>query len=470
VNLGLLAARPILIEPNLEAWREAARPLLQKGIAPDLINFVDRATPGSDFLFHDPLPTSEKQLNLRVPSTFLRRAETVSRHRNPDRWNLLYRLLWRMQSQRELLNIEVDDDVAAFRKLEHQVSRDLHKMHAFVRFRRITDSNQETYVAWYEPDHFILPLAAPFFAERFAVMRWVILTPDASMAWDPTTCNVTFGPGVARDKAPAEDELEDLWRTYYGSIFNPARTNLKAMRTEMPGRYWKNLPELQAVPSLLEQADKRIAAMIQESSAVNATSWVPAEHSLPILRQAISQCRGCALHACATQAVFGTGPQSARIVLVGEQPGDEEDQRGEPFIGPAGRLLDELLREARIDRSALYVTNAVKHFKFVLRGKRRLHESPRLSEINACRPWLLAELDALEPDLVVCLGASAAKSLLGGKFALMRERGKLVSSAWAPRVLATLHPSAILRASDPDRARELRAMLLADLAEVKKLA
>jgi DNA polymerase len=150
-------------------------------------------------------------------------------------------------------------------------------------------------------------------------------------------------------------------------------------------------------------------------------------------------------------------------MLIGEQPGDEEDRMGEPFTGPAGRLLDVLLAEAEIDRSSVYVTNAVKHFKFTERGKRRLHENPRASEIFACRPWLLAELEAVQPELVVCLGGTASKSLFGSSFGLMRERGKLLSSPYAERVIATLHPSAILRAIDPERAAQMRSMLISDL-------
>jgi uracil-DNA glycosylase len=466
---GLLA-QPVLIEPNFQAWREAARPLLEGGIAPELIDFVDHGSPGSNFLFSAAFAPAQKRLSPRVPATFLRRADTVSRHRSPTRWNLLYRILWRLQTNRDLLKITVDDDVIAFVRLEHQVARDLHKMHAFVRFRQVMDHGQEHYVAWYQPDHLVVPLAAPFFAERFAVMRWSILTPDGSVRWDPEKKETEFGPGVPREMAPQGDELEDLWRTYYGSIFNPARTNLRSMRTEMPTRYWKNLPEIASVPSMLAEAEQRMGKMIEQAPSVDAKTFVPRDHRLPVLRQAIPQCRGCELHACATQAVFGAGSETAKMVFVGEQPGDEEDRRGEPFVGPAGRVLNELLAEAGIDRNDLYVTNAVKHFKFVMRGKRRLHESPRLSEINACRPWLLAELDALQPELVVCLGASAAKSLLGAKFALMRERGKLVAGPWTPRVVATLHPSAILRASDPVRAAEMRGMLLTDLQQIKLLA
>jgi uracil-DNA glycosylase len=461
--------RTIRIEPNLAAWREAARPLLQSGVPPDSVTFVDTNSTESSALFLSEQPTLAPHPRPHVPAEFLRRAESIACHRSPERWNLLYRLLWRLQSNRNLLHIDVDDDVVKFRKLEHQVMRDLHKMHAFVRFRRVSDGSGEAYVAWYQPDHFVLPLAASFFAERFAVMRWAILTPDGSIRWDPAAKTIEFGPAVPREMAPREDELEELWRTYYGSIFNPARTNLTAMRAEMPARYWKNLPEIQSLPGLLTQADERVAGMIERQSTLNAAPWVPEEHALPVLRDAIPKCRGCELYSCATQAVFGAGPERASLVLVGEQPGDEEDRRGQPFVGPAGRLLDELLNEAEIERSATYVTNAVKHFKFVLRGKRRLHESPRLSEINACRPWLVAELEAVQPALVVCLGASAAKSLLGAKFALMRDRGRLVSSPWAKQALATLHPSAILRAPDPERAAAMRAMLLADLKLAKSL-
>lgn len=463
MNRTVGIARPVSIEPTLAAWREAARPLLKAGIHPHQVDFIDTATASTPSLFPAEQPTTFAFSNPHVPIAFLRRAEFVACHRSPDRWNILYSLLWRLQSNRDLLHIAVDDDVTDLRRLEHQVSRDLHKMHAFVRFRRVEDAQGEAFIAWYQPDHRILPLAAPFFAERFAIMRWSILTPDASMHWDPATKRVEFGPGVDRHMAPEADDLEAMWRTYYGSIYNPARTNLRAMRSEMPVRYWKNLPEIDSVPTLLQQAEERVATMVNQQSKSNAESWVPSEHTLPVLRQAIPDCRGCELYACATQAVFGAGPEQAKLLLVGEQPGDEEDRQGQPFVGPAGRLLDELLAEAGIDRSAAYVTNAVKHFKFVQRGKRRLHENPRLGEITACRPWLLAELDAVQPAIVVCLGASAAKSLLGAKFSLMRERGNFVTSPWAEKVLATLHPSAVLRAPDPQRRAEMRSALLADL-------
>jgi uracil-DNA glycosylase family protein len=196
----------------------------------------------------------------------------------------------------------------------------------------------------------------------------------------------------------------------------------------------------------------------------SAAPFVPAKHSLTILKPAVQECRGCELYKFPIQAVFGDGAAHAPIMLVGEQPGDEEDKRGEPFVGPAGRVLNEILEEIGIERKQVYVTYAVKHFKFIERGKRRLHQPPRLSEIVACKPWLEAELDAIKPRVVVCLGATAAKSVLGTKFGLMKDRGKVVESMYSKQVVATIHPSAVLRAADSDMRQRLRGFLKDDLA------
>jgi DNA polymerase len=176
-------------------------------------------------------------------------------------------------------------------------------------------------------------------------------------------------------------------------------------------------------------------------------------------------CRGCDLYRDATQTVFGEGPTDARLVFVGEQPGDSEDRRGAPFVGPAGEVFDRALAQAGLDRRSVYVTNAVKHFKFVVqRGGRRIHQTPRPVEINACRPWLEAELAAIRPELLVCLGASASKALLGPDFRLMKERGRFMKqTGWAPKVMATLHPSAVLRGETPGAQEALYGLLLGDL-------
>ena len=205
------------------------------------------------------------------------------------------------------------------------------------------------------------------------------------------------------------------------------------------------------------------------SNLLTATEFVPTHPTLAALREAIQHCRGCDLYRYATQAVLGEGPKSARIVMVGEQPGDAEDRQGHPFVGPAGKLLNRALKDAGIERSEVYVNNAVKHFKFEERGKKRLHKKPRMSEIKACRPWLEAELTVVQPRIIICLGATAAQSILGPKYRLTKERGKFVEHAWAPLVTATIHPSAILRAPDAERRHEEYHGLVADLKRVKEV-
>jgi len=201
---------------------------------------------------------------------------------------------------------------------------------------------------------------------------------------------------------------------------------------------------------------------------LSAAPFVPDSTSLKTLEAAAEKCRGCDLYKAATQVVFGAGPKRARIVLVGEQPGDQEDRQGEPFVGPAGALLDKALADAGIPRDQIFLTNAVKHFKWEPRGKRRIHKKPRMSEVKACRPWLEAELRAVQPAVVVCLGATAAQSMLGASFKLMTQRGQVVSSPIASRVVATIHPSAVLRAPDSEGRRAAYEMLVADLKVVAK--
>jgi DNA polymerase len=193
----------------------------------------------------------------------------------------------------------------------------------------------------------------------------------------------------------------------------------------------------------------------------SAAPFVPPTRNIAKLRAAAPACRGCHLYEQATQVVFGEGPPDARIIMIGEQPGDEEDTKGHPFVGPAGRLLNKALQETGLDREKIYVTNAVKHFKFVARGKRRIHAKPTAVEISACRPWLEAEIEALEPELIVCLGATAAQSLMGREFRITVHRGKFFPHRFAKEIVATIHPSAILRAQD--RTKEEYQLFLNDL-------
>lgn len=204
-----------------------------------------------------------------------------------------------------------------------------------------------------------------------------------------------------------------------------------------------------------------------------AAAYLPEERSLKVLSEAVQHCHGCDLYRNATQAVFGemessgTGgrPRSAEMMLIGEQPGDREDREGHPFVGPAGKLLDQCLEEAGIDRKAVYVTNAVKHFKWEPRGKLRIHKKPTSSEIFACRPWLDAELQAIHPAMIVCLGASAAQSLLGSKFKVTESHGTLQQVEGLPPILATFHPAAVLRSTSEEERRRQTAELISDLAK-----
>jgi uracil-DNA glycosylase len=229
---------------------------------------------------------------------------------------------------------------------------------------------------------------------------------------------------------------------------DPQIRRLTAMAAEARRGAWR-----------LEQAEMREV----ETKGPGAAPFVPANASLPALREAAAHCTGCDLYRHATQTVFGRGPADARIVLVGEQPGDQEDLKGAPFVGPAGEVLDRALREVGLDRERVYVTNAVKHFKFELRGRRRIHQTPRLGEMAACRPWLEAELAVIRPEVLVALGATAARALFGTDFRLMKERGRVVSSRWAAKSLATIHPSAVLRGPDEAAQAELYKLLVEDL-------
>jgi uracil-DNA glycosylase family protein len=316
-------------------------------------------------------------------------------------------------------------------------------MHAFVRFREVGREQKSHFVAWFEPEHHIVELAASFFARRFADMPWSILTPDVCAHWDGHAVSIT--PGVAKREAPTADRLEETWRRYYASIFNPARLKVQVMSKEMPRKYWRNLPEASMIKPLKPPKANDTANKMARKQA----------DDIKTLREEAADCRACPLYKNATQTVFGEGRQTARIMLVGEQPGDKEDLAGKPFVGPAGQMLDRALEEAGIDRRTVYVTNAVKHFKFVPRGKIRLHQKPNTPEIRACRQWYERELAAIKPDLVVAMGATAAQSVFGKITPINKNRGRPIDLDDGTRALVTVHPSYLLRLPDADaKARE----------------
>jgi uracil-DNA glycosylase len=206
----------------------------------------------------------------------------------------------------------------------------------------------------------------------------------------------------------------------------------------------------------------------EKAGNVSASDFLPRNRSLESLRQAAKSCKGCDLYVNATQTVFGDGPGHASVMLVGEQPGDIEDQKGEPFVGPAGRMLDRALEDARISRNEVYVTNAVKHFKWIWRGKRRLHQKPSVRQVVACRPWLEVEIEVVQPEILVCLGATAAQSVTGKSVAIMKERGKFMDSVLGKLTFVTIHPSAILRQRDNDEREQEYRRFASELKLVKR--
>jgi probable DNA metabolism protein len=460
----LILARPA---PGFEGFRGAARRLLASNTPPEEITW--QAPSGQVELFgHEAMPVEPSGApRPRVPKAYVELAEPASFHRDTARFDVLYRVLYRLLNGEPcLLDVASDQDVTRLRGLAQSVQRDVHKMHAFVRFRRVLTADGERFVAWHRPEHPILQLAAPFFRDRFPSMHWSILTPDASCFWDGK--ELVFAAGAPRSAAPSTDELEDMLLTYYRAIFNPARLNLRAMQAEMPVKHWPTLPEARVIGELLRDSPGRVRQMLESAESASA-AFLPDVETLASLAAAAAGCTACPLHAPATRTVFGEGPAAAELMLVGEQPGDEEDLQGRPFVGPAGRVLNEALERAGIERSDVYVTNAVKHFKFMPRGKRRLHQRPRAGEVISCRAWLDAELRAIKPRVIVCLGNTAAQSFLGNRFNLQRYRGHAFRTPWAEVWLATYHPAAILRALTSEARDEAFAALVADLRTARQV-
>ena len=462
-------AEQITFAPNFVAWQKSARRALANDLAPENIVWEELGSdqPALAMCDEHEAPNNASNTRFRVPKSFVESAIRVACHRDPKRWALLYRILWRLtHGEPHLLEITVDPDVNDLMRMDKAVRHDVHKMRAFVRFRAIEHRGATWHVAWFEPEHHIVELNAPFFRDRFANMHWSILTSTRCVHWDGT--DFSFTTGVPKSEAPSSDAMEELWRTYYGNIFNPARVKTTAMQKEMPKRYWKNLPEAELIPTLLEEAPARVEKMLLDSEArtiheSHSVAQPPLTNDWNKLREAACTCQACPLWRNATQTVFGEGPTSAEMMLVGEQPGDVEDRGGRAFIGPAGQLLDQALAEAGIERAKVYVTNAVKHFKWEMRGKRRIHQTPNSRDIAACRPWLEAELRLVKPRVLVCLGSTAATTIFGSRARVLRDRGQLRATKFAPQTMITFHPSALLRAPDEAIRAEQYAQLVSDL-------
>ena len=454
-----------LPEPDdFDFWRERARTLVQSDVPPDRVAWV--APDGNSDLFAHgerrmPVPPADAR-EVRANKRFISLAKNAIMHSDPERFALLYRLLWRLQANGRLMEDKADPEIRRLEEMDKNVRRDSHKMHAFVRFRLIEDEEGgEHYVAWFEPEHHILRANAGFFVRRFANMKWSILTPAGSLHWDGEV--VSEGPPAQRSNAPGGDPMEDLWRSYYASIFNPARLKIGAMLKEMPKKYWKNMPEAALIPELISGAQKRESTMV----AAGSLDMGERPDTLAAIDKAIHACRQCPIGLLDNHAVMGEGPQDAPLMIVGEQPGDQEDQIGRPFVGPAGQLLDRHLERVGIDRKAAYVTNAVKHFKYVPRGKRRLHQSPTAKEIDTCRWWVESERQIVQPKLILAMGASAARGMLGKTVSISKARGTPIALEDGSELWVTAHPSYLLRLDGAAQEEQSR-LFDADLAAVKE--
>lgn len=442
------------------AWR-ALSALVQEGVDPQLVHWQIGDAPQAELFDTAPVPAaSPDAAAIEWPAGFAELAQRVALHDDPARFALLHRLGRKLFADARAWHDSLDDDRLQAQRMAQQVAREIHKMHAFVRFRPVCgDDGTQRHVAWFEPAHHIVRAATPFFVKRFAALHWAVATPRGCAEWDRST--LRFAPPAQARDVPRHDQGDALWLAYYRSIFNPARVKVAAMKREMPLRFWKHLPEAAAIAPLLADASARARRMVEHSEARSAPprtavqgAFSPrSDASLPLaLRAAAARCEDCAFAAEATQTVWGEGAHAAALMLVGEQPGDREDLEGRPFVGPAGQLLRRAMAELGWPPDRVYLTNAVKHFKYEWRGKRRMHKTASQREALACERWLQAEIEAVQPAALIALGATAARSLLGRELRVLEDEGRWQPRDDGRRVLVVRHPAAILRAPPSQQA------------------
>ena len=482
--LAAAAGQPLLVRTFAE-WRDAARDLLAFDIAPHTVQWITQVD-GGDLFSPAPaapgaalpdiaLPHANPALHL--PRTLMDMLQGAACCRVEQRWALLYRVVWRWQHGEQGALSGADADGKRLRAMVRAVRRAEQDMLARIRFRERAEADgAPRFVAWFEPAHDVLAAVAQHFVRCMGRISWMIATPDASVLWDGATLHNT-GPlmrsAAGLDDANASDGAGAApWLAYYRTIFNPAPPHPPlASRPAAP-----HLERGLAAPAVQAASGQRRGATIPiapEQVQVQLQSQGHGQGQAGEREDAapatLDQCRRCTLWQHATQAVGGAGPPRARIMLVGEQPGDQEDRAGAPFVGPAGQLLERVLDEAGIARRAVYVTNAVKHFKWTPRGKRRLHKTPAQREIEACAYWLAQELAQVQPEVVVALGATALKAVLGtGEVTLKDTLGQPIrhGGRW---VVAVYHPAYVLRVPDEDAKVQALAVMVNGLKLAQRL-
>ena len=450
-------------ETDWDGWRAATRAHVLAGTPPETLTWsIGGPT--------DPLPegpVSAESGSFGVPRTLIALAIQAIQARAADRFDLLYRLVWRAQAGEPVLEQRDDPEVTRVRHLALAVRAEAHRMRTHLRFLALPDPASTLYLGWYEPAHYVLEANAQVLARRFVARpataqpvtaqhvaaesiptrTFAILTPDASAHWDGT--NLRFGPGLDSALVPDDATLADQWRDYGLDILAAARIGTA-------------IPPAEALDEDPRPPDRPPIGPVVLPLRRDTALIVAAEDA--------SACRRCPLGDPATQTVFGEGPAGAPLLFIGEQPGDQEDIIGRPFVGPAGQMLDRALEQAGIDRRTIYITNAVKHFKFTPRGTRRIHQTPEAPEIQICRFWLDVERVQQRPRLTVLMGATASRAVLGRPVTIGRERGRAFRLPDGAQGFITVHPSFLLRVPDEEsRARE-SAAFVADLREAWRIA
>ena len=440
-------------ETDFFGWREAARRLRAHRIAPEAaIWTVDGAR---ELL--DPDGEAAGVPAFTVPRAFLDLSGAVILHRSDERFSLLYRLLWRLADKPGLLSDQSDPDVRKAHGFARAVAQAEHQMKAFTDFKRFMGADgREVDVGWFEPAHRVTEAAIPFFTRRFGARRFSVLTPDVCAHWDGR--ELSFTPGADPADGPRQDSLEDYWRARNPRqarlISEPiahAEANTAAMASQ-------SLP----TPTRSATSSSRVVRAAQRASR-DASYDGEAVTTLEEIHAGVQMCRRCDLYRDATQGVSGEGPARAKLMFVGEQPGDQEDLAGRPFVGPAGQMFDKALAAAGVPREQAYVTNAVKHFKHELRGKKRIHKTPNTGEVTACRWWLENERRIVRPRVIVAMGATAALSVFGKPMAIGKLRQQALQLSDQAQGVVTYHPSYLLRLPDADAKAKAYAMFVEDL-------
>lgn len=422
-------------ETDWESWRQATRALVLAGTEPETLTW----SVGPE---RSALPDVSGTFGAPRPLVSL--ASVAIQAREPERFGLLYTLFWRLHAGENLLEDEDDPDLALARRLALAVRADAHRMRTLIRWLPVDEDGGTRYLGWYEPAHFVLEANAQLMVRQYPGFDLSIVTPDG--AAHTQGGGLLFGTGLHH---AADDEALQAWWERHRDVLLSQAT-----------------PEI-SVPEA-EQLDEAPRSPDRPPLGPVVLHGRPDPALLRAGRDA-GICRRCDLYEPATQTVFGEGPADATVMFVGEQPGEQEDVIGRPFVGPAGQIMDRAMEEAGIDRRTIYISNAVKHFKFEPRGKRRIHQTPDVPEIQACGFWLDVEKVHVRPKLMVLMGGSAARAVLGRAVTVGRERGRPITLPDGQTVFITVHPSFLLRIPDEaGKAREYAAFVR-DLRAVRAL-